>query len=186
MPPQPTQKVRKPRTGHKPYSRALKSSVPSSEGPGQVPPKTSAVRLERHSHRHNLTLSDWLTVVAYYDSHQPISQEDVVKHFANKKDNALIFAQGSLSRHLSNKGREEDKQRLESNPTALSSKRIRVVTRPDVEEALFKWVKHMEEKGEHVSGPMLVAKREKFEAALGVPENERLTSGGWISNFCRT
>jgi hypothetical protein len=61
-----------------------------------------------------------------------------------------------------------------------------VVTRPDVEEALFKWVKHMEEKGEHVSGPMLVTKCKKFEVALGVPENERPTSGGWISNFCRT
>ena len=43
----------------------------------------------------------------------------------------------------------------------------------------------MEEKGEHVSGPMLIVKREKFEDALDVPENERLTSGGWVTNFCQ-
>jgi hypothetical protein len=57
---------------------------------------------------------------------------------------------------------------------ALSSKRVRIVTRPDVERALFKWVKHMEELGESVTGPMLVVKREKYEKALDVPPEERM------------
>ena len=183
MPPEPIKKVRKPRDGHKPYNRAQKPKGPSKAT--QPPPKTSAVTLQKHS-RQNLTLNDWLTVVAYHDSHQPISQEKVIKYFANKADGALIFSQPSLSRHLSKSGREEDKSRLDSNPTALSAKRIRIVTRPDIEEALIKWVRHMEEKGEHVSGPMLMAKCEKFEIALEVPENERLTSSGWVPNFCRT
>jgi hypothetical protein len=109
-----------------------------------------------------------------------------VKHFATRKEGALIFNQSSLSRHLSKKGRHEDQMRLESNPTALSAKRVCVVTRPDVEEALLKWVKHMGEKGEHVTGAMLVMKHEKFEDALNVPKKERLQSNGWITNFCRT
>jgi len=35
-----------------------------------------------------------------------------------------------------------------------------------VEKALYLWFKHMEEKGETVSGPMLVAKHTRFEDAL--------------------
>ncbi|KIK77761.1 hypothetical protein PAXRUDRAFT_165790, partial [Paxillus rubicundulus Ve08.2h10] len=52
------------------------------------------------------------------------------------------------------------------------------VTQPDVEEALFKWVRHMEEKQKHISGQMLIAKHEKFENVLEVPKDERLTSAG--------
>jgi hypothetical protein len=48
---------------------------------------------------------------------------------------------------------------IKDNPNALSSKRPRIVTRPDVDRALFLWIKQMEEKGEHVNGPMLKEKR---------------------------
>ena len=178
MPPEPKPKMRKPRLKHAPYNRPPQ---PREKRPG----KTSAIPLAKHA-RNNLTLRDWLDVIAYYDSNQPISQAEVVKHFAMRKEGVLIFNQSSLSRHLSEQGRLEDQMRLESNPTALSAKRVRVVTRPDEEEALFKWVKHMEEKGEHVTGAMLVMKREKFETSLGVPDEERLKSNGWVTNFCRT
>ena len=43
----------------------------------------------------------------------------------------------------------------DSNPSALSSKRPRIVTHPDVERALYLWVLHMEEEKEMVNGPML-------------------------------
>jgi hypothetical protein len=46
--------------------------------------------------------------------------------------------------------------------TALSGKRAHIITRPDVKRALLLWFCHMEEKGETVSGPMLVAKWEGF------------------------
>ena len=49
-----------------------------------------------------------------------------------------------------------------------------MVTCPDVERALILWVHHMEEKGETVSGPMLLEKRKTFEEMLQVPEDERL------------
>ena len=185
MPPKTERKVRKPRIVSKPYNRTPKPSHGSSKSQ-LAPPRTSATIKQKKHGRSNLTLHDWLTVVAYHDEHQPISQAEVVRHFANKEDGALVFNQSTLSRHLSEKGRQEDAKRLESNPTALSSKRIRAVTHPDVEEALFKWVMHMQEKGEQVSGPMLLTKREKFEIALGVPKEERLKSMGWVRNFCKT
>ena len=122
----------------------------------------------------------------YLDSNQPISQEEVVKHFAGRSDGALKFSQSALSRHLSKKGREEDQSRLAANPNALSGKKARIVTRPDVKRALVLWVNHMEEKLEHVTGAMLVAKRAKFEDQLGVPDVERLKSDGWVQGFCKT
>jgi hypothetical protein len=173
------ERKRKPRTNVAPYIRR----VPKQ--PKADIPKTSAKKTPKHA-RENLTLNDWLTVVAYFDSHQPISQHETVEYFSNRPEGALVFNQGSLSRHLSEKGREADKAKLISNPTALSSKRVQVVTRPDVEKALVYWVKHMEEKGEQVTGPMLVTKRRKFEERLEVPEEERMRSDGWVSKFCKT
>ena len=55
---------------------------------------------------------------------------------------------------------------------------------PDVKRALVLWVKHMEEKLEHVTGAMLVVKWVKFEDQLGVPDAEQLKSNGWVQGFC--
>jgi hypothetical protein len=44
----------------------------------------------------------------------------------------------------------------------------------------------MEIKGDTVNGPMLRAKRAKFEEEFDVPEEERLLGDGWIASFCRT
>src|SRR6202030_3081458 len=73
-----------------------------------------------------------------------------------------------------------------ANPSALSSKRPRNVARPDIERYLVEWVKHMEMKGESVSGPMLQEKRRRFEDICKVPNGERLTGRGWIASFCKT
>jgi len=64
-------------------------------------------------------------------------------------------------------------------------KRPRVVTRPDVEKALFLWVRHMEEKGENINGAMLAEKRRRFEEQLQVPDDERLSGERWIPSFCK-
>ena len=128
----------------------------------------------------HLTLHNWLGVVQYFDSNQPISQEEVVKHFTGRPDGALRFSQSALSRHLSKKGHEEDQSRLAANPTALLGKKAWIVTWPDGERALVLWVKHMEEKLEHVTRAMLVAKQAKFEDKLG-----QLKSNGWVQGFCK-
>lgn len=177
MPPVPSQLTRRPRERPPPYAR--KKETPKKK---KDTPKTTAI--QSHT-KENLTLHDWLSVVEFVDSNN-FTQEEVVKHFANRKNGgALIFSQGALSRHLSKKGRAADQAKAAATPTALSSKRLRIVTRPDVEKALWLWVKHMESKRETVSGPMLEAKRAKFEKEMDVPEAERMKSAGWIPKFCK-
>lgn len=118
------------------------------------------------------------------DDQPTMNQAEVVQHFRSLKKGTLTFTQSTLSRKV--KKRAELEARVGSNPNALSSKRARVVTRPDVKRALVKWVRHMEEvKGETVSGPMLHEKRARFEEKLGVPAEERLKGIGWVPNFCR-
>jgi hypothetical protein len=123
-------------------------------------------------------------VIKFIDEHPLLSQERVVKHFRTKKDGALVFTQSALSRKLRN--RTELEECSQSNPLALSAKRVCIVTRPDVERALVLWVNHMVENGETVSGPMLREKRKQFEDLLKVPDDERLIGDGWIPSFCKT
>ena len=44
----------------------------------------------------------------------------------------------------------------------------------------------MEEKGESINGPMLIAKLQKCEDCFNVPENERLRGESWVFSFCWT
>ncbi|KAG2071176.1 hypothetical protein BDR04DRAFT_1016704, partial [Suillus decipiens] len=138
-------------------------------------PATSA-KPHKVTTRKNLTLNDWLVVFAYIDTHPHQSQAEIVLHFENELTGALAFSQSALSCAL--KRRPELEARINSNLNALSSKCPHVVTRPDVEQALFTWVKHMEIKGDTVNGPMLRAKRAKFEEEFDVPEEERLSGDG--------
>ncbi|KAG8212900.1 hypothetical protein J3R82DRAFT_11241, partial [Butyriboletus roseoflavus] len=82
----------------------------------------------------NLTLADWLLVYAYIDTHPDISQAGIVEHFQTCHEGALIFNQSTLSHKLRECHNME--ACANDNPTALSLKRPRVVTRPDVEHAL--------------------------------------------------
>ena len=74
---------------------------------------------------------------------------------------------------------------MRSNANALSSKQPRIVTRPDVDRALWLWVQHMEQKTEVINSAMLVANQAVFEEALDVPEDERLTGPGWVQSICQ-
>jgi len=125
-----------------------------------------------------------MTVYTYVDTlPQPIEQVDVVEYFATRPEGPLIFTQSTLSRKLQHSS--EIEARVHSNPNALSSKRPRIVTRPEVDRALCLWVQHTEQKQEVVNTGMLVVKRAAFEEALSVPEDERLTGPGWLQSFCR-
>ena len=174
---------RKPRKQK--WTQSASAACAQSKSTNSSAPRTSAVVQPKHKNP-NLTLHDWVTVVNYHNLHQPISQKEVVQYFASWQDGALHFNQATLSRHLSKEGHMCDQVLLNSNPTALSQKQVWVVTWLDVEEALILWVKHMEEKEEHVSGLMLLAKWRKFEDALQVPLNEQLESDGWLASFCKT
>jgi hypothetical protein len=173
--PKPT---RKPRIQTKPYQRKPKAAVPKDG----VWHRTAAKPIPTKKHE-TLTLHDWMTVFTYMDDHPSMTQGDVVRHFATKVDGALTFDQSTLSRKV--KARPELEKRITSYPNALSSKRLRTVTRPDVERALVLWAQHMEEKGETFNGPMLKEKRARFEQEFDVPESEQLKGDGWIGPFCR-
>ena len=168
---------RKPRPKPAPYARK------PTQKHSKDAPATSA-KQQNTSSRENLTLHDWLTVFAYIDEHPTTSQADVVQHFATKHTGALVFTQSTLSRKL--KTHTNLEQRVHDNPSALSSKRPRIVTRPDVEKALVCWIRAMEDKQEHFTGPMLREKRRRFEDLLDVPEEERLTGDGWVTSFTKT
>ena len=126
-----------------------------------------------------------MDVYSYVDSHPNASQADIVRHFSTLATGALVFDQSTLSRKL--RYRPKMEARVNSNPTALSSKRPRIVTWPDVERALYLWFLHMQNaKGEIVTGPMLQEKRSRFENEFQVPKKERLLGEGWLHSFCKT
>src|SRR5258706_15647448 len=85
-----------------------------------------------------------MTMYAYVDTlPQPVNQIEVVKYFSTRLEGALLFSQPTLSRKLQN--RSEMEERVASNPNALSSKRPRVITRPDVDHALRLWAQKREQ-----------------------------------------
>jgi hypothetical protein len=87
----------------------------------------------------NLTLFDWMTVYTYVDTlAQPINQGEVVKYFATRPQGALLFSQPTLSCKLQQRLQME--ACVDSIPNALSCKRPHIVTRPDVDHALWLWV----------------------------------------------
>ena len=133
-----------------------------------------------------LTFSNWLEMVNYFDTHQPMTQQELVKYFATWPERVLVFTQSGLSHHLNAQGWVADQGRLASTPMVLSMKKLSVITWPDVDRALFLWYKHMEEKKECVTGPMLTAKWGRFQKEMGVPEAERMHSKGWIQKFHTT
>lgn len=165
----------------KPYSKKPGPQFGSNKAKNA--PKTSTLPKAPDHLWSNLMLHDWLCVVDWYDCNQPVLQDEMVKHFWSLQEDALIFTQSTLSHHLTQKGHQHDQAQLASTLTALSSKCVRIVTRPDVEKALRLWVAHMEQKCETVTGPMLVEKQAQYEDMLHVPENERLRSDGWVQKF---
>ncbi|KAJ3745123.1 hypothetical protein DFH05DRAFT_1397812, partial [Lentinula detonsa] len=161
------EKKRAARNKPTPYNRQpQKANTPRTSATSALP-----------SRKQHLTLYDKLTILDYANKHPSLPQDRICKYFATRQEGALIFTQSTLSRIL--RQQEELKHRVESNPTALSAKKARIVTRPDVERALYLWFKHFnEEKGEVATGAMLEAKRLEFEKLLDVPEEERLTGRG--------
>jgi hypothetical protein len=121
MPPEPK---RKPRPQPAPYNRQKEKQGKKDA------PSTSAKPIK--AKRDNLTLRDWMTVFAFVDAHQSMPQAQVVTHFKTRQDSALVFDQSTLSRKLKERGTLESRAR--DDPTALSSKRARIVTRPEPTE----------------------------------------------------
>jgi hypothetical protein len=170
-----SEKTRKVRSNVKP----AKNSKPKGPHKNKSKSLTSAKPPTKKDH---LTNYDWLQVINYMKDNPGVLQNDVVRHFATKEKGALHFTQGALSKKWNK--REKLLAMPLDDPTVLARKRLeQVVTRPDVDKALFTWHQSMEAKGESVTGPMLKEKRRRFEELFNVPEEERLKGGGWLTSF---
>ncbi|KIK19908.1 hypothetical protein PISMIDRAFT_106710 [Pisolithus microcarpus 441] len=88
-------------------------------------PCTSAQLSKTTSHL-NLTLSDWMNVYSYIDSHLDCTQSEIVHYFSTLSTRALIFDQSTLSHKLQDHPKMES--HVHENPTALSSKQPCMVT----------------------------------------------------------
>ncbi|KAJ7321072.1 hypothetical protein DFH08DRAFT_625895, partial [Mycena albidolilacea] len=148
--------------------------------PGPKPkhgPRTTA-RFKKDERHQDLTYHDWLQVFEYMEEHDR-SQTQAVAYFATRPDadgGKLSFTQSALSKKLQKK--TEIRNLVSQDRNALSMKRARVVTCPEVDAALALWARDMEQKRRTVTGPMLIEKRKRFEVALNVPEDRRLTGTG--------
>jgi hypothetical protein len=152
-------------------------------GPKPKNPPRTAARFEKDERRQDLTYGDWAQVFDYMDEHN-LSQKQVAAYFATRPDREggkLLFTQSALSKKL--KIKAEIREAVAADPNALSMKRARVVTCPEVDAALALWARDMEEKRRTVTGAMLVEKRKRFEEALNIPAERRLTGTGWLESF---
>jgi hypothetical protein len=127
-------------TNHPPRAAKRPKHAKNASASSAKPPLVQQIACK------NLTLSDWLLVYHFVDEHLDASQAEIVEHFGTRQEGPLIFTQSTLSRKL--RDRPEMEARTDDNPAALSSKRPRVVTRPDVERALVLWAKDMEQRNE--------------------------------------
>src|ERR1700733_9154173 len=119
--------------GHGPRTKAKTSpSTCTIQPPKRKTRKKRCPGYVSKAKRDNLTLHDWMTVFAFIDAHQSMPQAQVVTHFKTRQDSALVFNQSTLSRKLKERGTLESRAR--DDPTALSSKRARIVTMPEPTE----------------------------------------------------
>ena len=81
------------------------------------------------------------------------------------------------------KKREDLEAYATSFPNAVSTRCEHIVTHPDVDQALYLWVKSMEAKSEVVMGSMLCTKQRFFEQELRVPKEVWLQGAGWLASF---
>ena len=80
-------------------------------------PKTTAKPLNQH--REDLTLSNWLQVIDYIESHQDKTQKEVVVYFKTQKSSVLSFTQGALSKILKKCG--EMQEHTAANPSKVQT-----------------------------------------------------------------
>ncbi|KAJ7915694.1 hypothetical protein B0H13DRAFT_1576211, partial [Mycena leptocephala] len=148
--------------------------------PGPKPkngPRTAA-RFEGDE-RQDLTYHNWTEVFDYMEDNKDDSQKKVVAYFATRPDakgGKLFFTQSALSEKLQKKA--EIRSLVAEDPNARSMMPARIVTCPEVDAALALWARDMEQKRRTVTGPMLIEKRKRFEVALNIPEERRLTGTG--------
>ena len=119
-------------------------------GPSKETPKTPHDQLRQQSRK--TSLFNWMTVYAYVDTlPRPRGGSEILCH---KTSGRIAVQPATLSRKL--RQRPEMEAHVDSIPSALSCKWPHVVTRPNVDSALWLWVQQMDQKGEVVNSRTLM------------------------------
>jgi len=159
--------------------KRAKRKGPSAGGrPKKDAAVPAAAALDARKSGSNLTYGQWVVVFDFVKAHPELQQDRVVEHF---RAMGWKVSQSNLSKKL----QQQDLVRAEMSKTATgaNAKRPRIVACPAIERALVIWFRVLEARGELVTGIMLLAKRERFEATLEVPDDERVTGKGWLDSF---
>jgi hypothetical protein len=165
----------------KPYSNKPGPKPKDPNAPAASNHKSAALIAETKA---KLTMGDWMSVFQWKDAHNA-TQAQTVNEFKSQTKGRLIFSQATLSD--AQKRRPQMEALIEQNPLNASRLCAQVVVCPEVEKALFYWSKSMEERNKLVMQAMLVEKRMRLEAAMNIPEEQRLRdSTGWTQSFCKT
>jgi hypothetical protein len=171
--------------------RQKREKKPYSNKPGPKPKDPNVPAASNHKSaalitetKAKLTMGDWMSVFQWKDTHNA-TQIQTVNEFKSQTKGQLVFSQAALSD--AQKQRPQMEALIGQNALNASRSRARVVVCPEVEKALFYWSKSMEERNELVTQAMLVQKRIRLEAAMNIPEEQRLgDSTGWTQSFCKT
>ncbi|CAK5279727.1 unnamed protein product [Mycena citricolor] len=186
MPVEPTAKSRVVRARDRdPTEARAKAATRVKPGPKLNGTHRSSAILGQEG-RKNLTNYDWLQVIQYAEKNPGTKQKAVMEFFAsrsNAEGGKLFFTQGALSKHLNPEKKAALLKLAAENSAALSLKRERVVTSPEVDRGLGLWALDMEQKNRAVTGAMLIEQRKRLEIALNVPEERRLRGTGWLESF---
>ena len=104
-------------------------------------------------------LHDWKTIFAYVDKYSQMSQGNIVEYFKTWAEEALLFTQPTLSRKL------DQWEQLEEHatffPNALAIKWPHIIIHPDIEKAVYLWVRSFEDDSEIIEKIQKDAKAEK-------------------------
>ncbi|KAG8747572.1 hypothetical protein FRC10_000708, partial [Ceratobasidium sp. 414] len=131
--------------------------------------------------KQHLTFSEKLKILDFYHQHRArLTQQQVVTRV--RAMGYSSFAQSTLSGYL------KDEQRIRSyasaHPGRLHFKQHTTVKLPQVEEALYEWIKQKQEGGVCLTGALICEKARDFCRMLNVPEEKTLKfSNGWLGRL---
>ncbi|QRV83452.1 tigger transposable element-derived protein 6 [Ceratobasidium sp. AG-Ba] len=131
--------------------------------------------------KRHLTFAEKLKILDFYHDYKAhLTQQQVVARV--KAMVYTSFAQSTLSGYL------KDEPRIRActsaNPSRLHFKQQTSVKLPEVETALFEWIKQIHGGGIQLTGALICEKAREFCRLFDMPEAQTLKfSNGWLSRL---
>ncbi|QRV97843.1 tigger transposable element-derived protein 6 [Ceratobasidium sp. AG-Ba] len=142
-----------------------------------------AQSIAQHSLRQNMTYSQKIEVLDFYHRHKnyvPLCKMPERLH----KEGLPMVHYTTIRRLVNNEQRV--RQYVSEHPKCLDSKRETVVTHPELEEALARWVEQQLNANLRLTGYALVEKAQRLCKLFSIPTEDRIKfSNGWLESFKR-